>query len=65
MELSKHLIGYFTGIYFFRPKTIGFGDALTCWCMFYLKKDLKNPHSGIREPINTFMATNILGYHSI
>src|SRR6266498_3272362 len=59
-ELNTHLSGYFTGIYHFTQKKIHFADAFVVWTMFFLKKELHNPHEAIKNRINTFFGTSTI-----
>jgi hypothetical protein len=59
-NLASHLSGYLTGIYYFNVKEVPFSDSLTVWCMYYLNKELDNPHGAIKDKINTFFDTKIL-----
>lgn len=62
--LAEHLVGYFSGGYYFCQETIAFSQAITVWSMFYLKKRLQLPHQKIVAAINAFLGEEIIGYRS-
>lgn len=64
-ELKAHLKGYFTGIYHFHKDKVPFAQAFAVWTMFFLKKDIKNPHEKIRLRINTFFETDTIEYSAV
>ncbi len=61
-SLGPGMHRYFTGVYYFRPTTIGFDTSLTVWSMFYLKKTLDRPECKIVESINGFLEDDVLGF---
>lgn len=58
------LKGYFSGAYYFSKEKIPFSYAITIWAMFYLKKNLSNPHGAIVKAVNDFLGANILVFDS-
>lgn len=61
-SIKRHIPGYFTGIYYFKPKFVLFADSLTVAGMFYRKKHLKNPHAALVKGINTFFGEKLIAY---
>jgi hypothetical protein len=59
-DLKPMLKGHFTAIYHFKPEKIGFAEAMTTWCMFYLRKRLSRPLAAVVTDINTFMKQDII-----
>jgi len=52
--MAAHLQGFFTIMYYFHEESIEFSESVTVWSMFYLKKNLSDPHEKIGEYINDF-----------
>lgn len=61
-SISRHMNGYFTGIYYFRPKTVKFADSLTVAGMFYRKKSLARPRAAVVKSINDFFGEKLFAY---
>ena len=56
-QMTPHLRGYFTGVYYFSESEIHFSTTMTVWSMFYRQKNLKLLHRRIVPQINQFFAT--------
>jgi hypothetical protein len=49
-------------MYYFPEEGIGFSESVTVWSMFYLQKNLSDPHQKIAEYINAFFDRNIIEF---
>lgn len=57
---SAALKPFVTGIYHVKKTEIPFATAITCWSMFYLKKDVAKPHAKIADDINAFLGEEVV-----
>jgi hypothetical protein len=63
--MTPILKNHFTAVYHFASDDAEFSTAIATWGMFYLKKKLSQPHSSIKDEINTFLGQQVLRFVKI